>query len=185
MTGESTWKQPDALGITPPDGGRAYWIVDGTPSWTPPAEYAWRAVSSPDEAHAGRSYFENWRTKEATWERPAALGWSRRSYYNSASKQAAFCARYTDACMPLLPACSVLLERGDRRDEPHCARPRGWLRRAQRPQVLRRPLHAAAHLGRACAGRLEGGTRKRPTYGMMHACARADAFAACLAVEGA
>ncbi len=101
MTGESTWKQPDALGITPPDGGRAYWIVDGTPSWTPPAEYAWRAVSSPDEAHAGRSYFENWRTKEATWERPAALGWSRRSYNNSASKQAAFCARYTDACMPL------------------------------------------------------------------------------------
>ena len=24
-------------------------------------------------------YFENWVTKEVTWERPAALGWSRRS----------------------------------------------------------------------------------------------------------
>ena len=103
MTGESTWKQPDALGITPPDGGRAYWIVDGTPSWTPPAEYAWRAVSSTDEAHAGRLYFENWRTKEATWERPAALGWSRRSYNNSAShhrRLRPFDLRGIDACRP-------------------------------------------------------------------------------------
>jgi hypothetical protein len=28
-------------------------------------------------------YFENWVTKEASWERPAALGWSRRSYNNT------------------------------------------------------------------------------------------------------
>ena len=84
MTGESTWKQPDALGIPSPDGGRPYWLIDGAPTWTPPSEYAWRAVPSTEEAHAGRVYFENWRTKETTWDRPAALGWSRRSYNNSA-----------------------------------------------------------------------------------------------------
>ncbi len=83
MTGESTWKQPDALGIATPDGTSRYWVVDGQPSWKPPAEFSWRTVASADPAHAGRSYFENWVTKEATWERPAALGWSRRSYNNT------------------------------------------------------------------------------------------------------
>ena len=92
VTGESTWKQPDALGIPSPDGGRPYWLIDGAPTWTPPSEYAWRAVPSTEEAHAGRVYFENWRTKETTWDRPAALGWSRRSYNNSACPPVEACA---------------------------------------------------------------------------------------------
>ena len=81
MTGESTWRQPDALGVSTPDGSSRYWIVDGQPTWQPPAEFAWRAVPSKD--HAGREYFENWVTKASVWERPAALGWSRRSYNNT------------------------------------------------------------------------------------------------------
>ena len=83
MTGESTWRQPDALGVTTPDGRSRYWVVNGAPSWQPPAEYSWRAVASGDPAHRGRTYFENWVTKEASWARPACLGWSRRSYNNT------------------------------------------------------------------------------------------------------
>jgi hypothetical protein len=54
VTGESTWKQPDAMGVSTPDGKSRYWIVDGEPSWQPPAEYAWRAVPSTDPSHNGR-----------------------------------------------------------------------------------------------------------------------------------
>ncbi len=90
-TGESSWTPPDALGIPSPEGGR-YWIVDGNPTWDAPAEYAWRQVVSTDAAHEGRVYFENYNTGETTWERPPALGWSRRSYnktyfYNTVTGQ--------------------------------------------------------------------------------------------------
>jgi hypothetical protein len=79
ITGASQWELPDALGIeTVVDGEkRRYWVVDGTPTWSAPTEYAWRQLVSPDGD--GRLYFENTATGAVTWERPAALGWSRRS----------------------------------------------------------------------------------------------------------
>lgn len=79
VTGESSWESPPALGIPTADGKGKYWVVDGSPSWEPPSPFAWRAIPSTDPAQKGRPYFENWVTKEVTWERPAALGWSRRS----------------------------------------------------------------------------------------------------------
>jgi hypothetical protein len=83
VTGESTWKAPDALGIeaTGSGEGHRYWVVDGAPTWTAPEAYAWRAFVSDDAD--GRAYFENSVSGEVTWERPAALGWSRRSVSNT------------------------------------------------------------------------------------------------------
>ena len=79
ITGASQWERPDALGVESTVDGesRRYWVVDGAPTWTAPAEYAWRQLASPDGD--GRVYFENTATGAVTWERPAALGWSRRS----------------------------------------------------------------------------------------------------------
>lgn len=80
VTGESTWKQPEALGHRSPDSEEVYYIVNGVATWDPPSEFAWREVASTDPEHEGRAYFENWNTKEVTWDRPASLGWSRRSF---------------------------------------------------------------------------------------------------------
>jgi hypothetical protein len=79
VTGASSWERPEAIGITSSDGDTKYWIINGVSTWEPPAEFSWRAVVSPDPAQEGRTYFENWITKETTWDRPACLGWSRRS----------------------------------------------------------------------------------------------------------
>ena len=81
VTGESTWKYPEALGIKASNTDRVYYIVDGSPTWEPPEAYAWRAVpdTSAEGAAEGRVYFENTVSHEVTWTRPAALGWSRRS----------------------------------------------------------------------------------------------------------
>lgn len=76
VTQESTWVKPKALGTTMPDGSR-YFVVNGEPTWEAPEEFAWRAV--PSQSHDGRFFFENTMTKVVTWDRPAALGWSRRS----------------------------------------------------------------------------------------------------------
>jgi hypothetical protein len=82
VTGESSWKEPEALGIPAAAGtqgeGHRYWVVDGKPSWEAPEEYAWRSLASAEGAD-GRPYFQNTVTQAVTWERPAALGWSRRS----------------------------------------------------------------------------------------------------------
>lgn len=37
----------------------------GKATWDPPGEYAWREIPSTDKEHEGRTYFENWVTKEA------------------------------------------------------------------------------------------------------------------------
>ena len=97
VTGASSWERPDAVPLTATDGEAKYWIVNGATTWEPPADFAWRAVPSTDPSHEGRvrtprpppypplahtlpqPYFENWVTKETSWERPAALAWSRRS----------------------------------------------------------------------------------------------------------
>ena len=79
VTGVSQWERPDALGVETTVDGKTqrYWVVDGTATWSAPTEYAWRQVASPDGD--GRVYFENTATGAVTWDRPAALGWSRRS----------------------------------------------------------------------------------------------------------
>ena len=79
VTGVSQWERPDALGIETTVDGKAqrYWVVDGEPTWSAPTEYAWRQLVSPDGN--GKVYFENTATGAVTWDRPAALAWSRRS----------------------------------------------------------------------------------------------------------
>lgn len=77
VTHISQWKRPDALGIQSKDGTSRFWVVNGNATWEAPVDYAWRVFASKDTQVP---FFENWVTNETTWERPAALAWSRRSY---------------------------------------------------------------------------------------------------------
>jgi hypothetical protein len=77
VTGESRTTEPEAMGFLNEEGKR-YWVVSGKSTWTPPTEFAWTEYHSAE--NNGRSYFFNSVTNATQWERPASLGWSRRSY---------------------------------------------------------------------------------------------------------
>lgn len=81
VTGQSTGKPPPEVGHFDAASNRTFWIdpETGKATWIKPAPWDWKEVPSTDPAHDGRSYFVNERTKETQWERPVALGWSRKS----------------------------------------------------------------------------------------------------------
>ena len=76
---------------------RKYWVSLGedgakTSTWSKPNELDWRSI---DDPVSGRQYFRNDALDLTTWERPACLGWSKRSlersfYYNTVTHESAW-----------------------------------------------------------------------------------------------
>jgi hypothetical protein len=76
VTGESTWKDPDHVPFVVEETGARYYVdANGVSTWTrPPDPSGWREFT---DDNLGLPYFHNDVTGETTWERPAALGWTR------------------------------------------------------------------------------------------------------------
>jgi hypothetical protein len=75
----SQWARPMEIPHRDKKTGRQYWSVFGQVTWDAPSDLAWRTVPY----NSSLSYFENYKTKERTWDRPLVLGWSKRSVANS------------------------------------------------------------------------------------------------------
>ena len=74
VTGASSDERPECLPYPDQKTKRSYWIVDGVASWVAPTEYSWRAINTTEKPP--RTFYENYKTNETQWEKPASLGWS-------------------------------------------------------------------------------------------------------------
>lgn len=98
VTFVSQYELPEEdVGVFDTTHQRQYWVeIDDngtkTPTWTKPAALDWRVLV---DAITSRPYFRNDALDETTWDRPACLGWSKRSlgsvfYFNSITQESAW-----------------------------------------------------------------------------------------------
>ena len=90
VTGASSDERPECLPYPDSKTKRSYWIVDGVASWVAPTEYSWRAINTTEKPP--RTFYENYKTNETQWEKPASLAWvlmdrEKPFYFNSVSNQ--------------------------------------------------------------------------------------------------